>query len=418
MVAAVGGAAVGTEREWSGHAKGPAAHFAGIRTFTLLGGLGGLCGWLWVAGFELPSTVLVAGAVGLIVAAYAAASRRDVDGTTEAAALVVVAAGVASGAGYLGLASAVVAITSLLLVEKTRLHAIVERINDRELRAGFRFAVLAIVVLPLLPEGPYGPFDAFRPRLLWAVVLFFSGLSFAGYIARRLAGARSGYPVSGLIGGLISSTSVAFAFARTSREKTMPALPLAVGVVAACTVMFVRIVVASAVLNLDVALAELPLFAAPFVVGLVMTFVGFRRTPRDVGDVALPDNPLQLWSALQMALLFQVVILAVAFVRVRFNTGGLAISGAVLGLTDVDALTISMARSASEGVAVHIAAEAIAVGALSNTVLKAALAMALGAPAFRRAVALEPRGNRRGPGAVARPASLIRGEGARERRRR
>lgn len=388
VVAAIGGAAVGTEREWSGHAKGPAAHFAGVRTFTLLGGLGGLCGWLWVAGFELPSTVLVAGAVGLIVAAYAAVSRRDVDGTTEAAALVVVAAGVASGAGHLGLASAVVAITSLLLVEKTRLHAIVERINDRELRAGFRFAVLAIVVLPLLPEGPYGPFDAFRPRLLWAVVLFFSGLSFAGYIARRLAGARSGYPVSGLLGGLISSTSVAFAFARASREKTTPALPLAVGVVAACTVMFVRVVVASAVLNLDVAWAELPIFAAPFTVGLLMTVIGFRRTPREVGDVALPDNPLQLWSALQMALLFQAVILAVAFVQARFDSGGLTISGAVLGLTDVDALTISMARAATEGVAAHVAAQAIAVGTLSNTVLKAALALALGAPAFRRAVAL------------------------------
>ncbi|HVB39053.1 MAG TPA: DUF4010 domain-containing protein [Vicinamibacterales bacterium] len=388
VVAAIGGVAVGTEREWSGHAKGPTAHFAGIRTFTLLGGLGGLCGWLWISGFELPASILLAGAAGLIVAAYAAASRRDVDGTTEAAALVVVAAGVVSGAGHIELASAIVAITSLLLVEKSRLHALVERLNDRELRAGFRFAVMAVVVLPLLPEGPYGPFDAFRPRLLWAVVLFFSGLSFAGYIARRVVGARSGYPVAGLLGGLISSTSVAFAFSRASRDEGTPAIPLAVGVVAACTVMFLRVIVASAVLNLDVARAELPLFAAPFAVGVLLIAVGFRRTPSDVADVKLPDNPLQLGSALQMALLFQLVILAVAFVRARFNTGGLTISGAVLGLTDVDALTISMAQAATEGVAAHVAAQAIAVGTLSNTVLKAGLALALGAPAFRRTVAL------------------------------
>ncbi|MDE3155399.1 MAG: DUF4010 domain-containing protein [Acidobacteriota bacterium] len=386
VVAALGGVAVGTEREWAGRAKGPLAHFAGIRTFTLLGGLGGLCGWLWTIGLQLPAAILAAGGAALVVAAYVAASGRDVDGTTEAAALVVLAAGMASGAGHVALASAVFAITSLLLVEKSRLHAIVGRLNDRELRAGIRFAVMAVVVLPLLPEGPYGPFDAFRPRMLWAVVLLFSGLSFAGYIARRLASARSGYPLAGILGGLISSTSVSFAFARASREDATPALPLAVGVVGACTVMFVRILVASAALNLEVAKAELPLFAAPLAVGALMTVAGFRRTPRDVADVEVPDNPLQLGSALQMALLFQVVIVAVAFVRARFNAAGLTVSGAVLGLTDVDALTISMARAASEGVAAHIAAQAIAVGALSNTVLKAGLGLWLGTPAFRRSV--------------------------------
>lgn len=122
------------------------------------------------------------------MAGYIARSRQDVDGTTEAAALVVLAAGVLAGIGSLRIASGIVAILTLLLVEKSRLHALVQRIDDVGLRSGARFAVMALVILPLLPEGPYGPLGGVRPRELWALVLFFSGLSFAGYIARRAVG--------------------------------------------------------------------------------------------------------------------------------------------------------------------------------------------------------------------------------------
>jgi uncharacterized membrane protein (DUF4010 family) len=154
VIAALGGTAVGVERQWSGHAQGEAARFAGVRTFTLLGLLGGLAGWLWQAGFTLPATVLVAGAAALTVAAYVARMRSDVDGTTEVAALVVIAAGVVAGAGIHRLASGVIAVTTLLLVEKSRLHAMVARLDDIGLRAAARFGVMALVVLPLLPEGP------------------------------------------------------------------------------------------------------------------------------------------------------------------------------------------------------------------------------------------------------------------------
>jgi uncharacterized membrane protein (DUF4010 family) len=151
FIAALGGAAVGLEREWSGHAAGPRARFAGLRTFTLLGSLAGLTGWLWSNGSHILAAVLLAGCAALIVAAYVAASRTEVDGTTEVAALVVLAAGVVAGMHELRLASATIAVTTLLLVEKSRLHRIVERIDDASLRAGFRFAVMA-VVLPCWPR--------------------------------------------------------------------------------------------------------------------------------------------------------------------------------------------------------------------------------------------------------------------------
>jgi uncharacterized membrane protein (DUF4010 family) len=131
-----------------------------------------------------------------------------VDGTTEVAALVVMAAGVLAGIGAYRLASGIIALTTLLLVEKSRLHALAASIDDVGLQAGVRFAVMALVVLPLLPQGPWAPWRRATARELWALVLFFSGLSFVGFIARRMVGPGHGYFITGLLGGLVSSTNV------------------------------------------------------------------------------------------------------------------------------------------------------------------------------------------------------------------
>jgi uncharacterized membrane protein (DUF4010 family) len=380
-IAALGGAAVGLEREWSGHAGGAEAHFAGIRTFTLLGGMAGVAGWLWTFGFQTVAIVLLAGATALVVAAYVAASRRDVDGTTEVAALVVLSAGILAGTGYLVLASAIVAITTLLLVEKSWLHAMIA--DDAGLRAGVRFAVMAVVILPLLPDRAYGPLGGVRPRQLWLFVLLFSGLSFIGYVARRLVDSERGFPVSGLLGGFVSSTAVAFTFARISRQEREFAFPLSVGVVAACSVMNLRVLAATAILRPALTLALIPYLVAPFLVGTIIVLIGLKRREAK-GSVQPPSNPLQVMSALQMAVLFQVVLFAVHAVRSHWGETGLLFSGAVLGFTDVDALTISMAKSAEGQTPIPVAAEAIAIGILSNTILKLLLGAAVGRGTFRR----------------------------------
>ncbi|MEO7191016.1 MAG: MgtC/SapB family protein, partial [Vicinamibacterales bacterium] len=185
-VAALGGLSVGIERQWSGHAQGTRARFAGVRTFTMLGLVAGVAGWLSAAGLVVPAAILLTGLSALIVVAYSSASRADVDGTTEVAAFVVLAAGMVSGLGFPRVGSGLMALTTLLLIEKTRLHAWVRALDRQELRAGARFAVMAAVILPVLPTGPYGPADTIKPRLLWALVLFFSGLSFLGYVAQRV----------------------------------------------------------------------------------------------------------------------------------------------------------------------------------------------------------------------------------------
>jgi uncharacterized membrane protein (DUF4010 family) len=204
----------------------------------MLGAVSGLSGWLLTIGQHGAAIALLAGATAIIVAAYVAASRRDVDATTEVAALVVIAAGVLAGLGSLRLASGIIALLSLLLVEKSRLHSMVARIDDVALRAAVRFGVMALVVLPVLPSGPYGPLGGIRPRELWALVLFFSGLSFVGFVARRAVGPEHGYLATGLIGGLISSTNVTFTFARASRRHPTNARELAFGTIAANAMLF------------------------------------------------------------------------------------------------------------------------------------------------------------------------------------
>lgn len=384
LIATFGGTAVGVERQRTGHADGAEARFAGVRTFTLLGGLGGLAGLLWNAGVTLPAAALVAGAVAITTAAYVARMRSDVDGTTEVAALVVVTAGVVAGVGGHQVALAVIAVTCVLLVEKSRLHALVARIDDVGLRAAVRFAALALVVLPLLPEGPYGPLGGVRPRELWALVLFFSGLSFVGYLARRVVGPGRGYFLTGLIGGLASSTNVTFTFARESRRDVASARALAFGAIAANAMLYPRVLIATAVLNLPLVPHVIPYLVLPALVAAAIAVIGSRRVETDGATETVVVNPLQLPAALQMAAIFQAVLMLVWAVGRYWGERGVVGTAVALGLTDVDALTISMARSVASDGSFQTAAIAIGVGVLSNTVLKLGVALVFGSGAFRR----------------------------------
>lgn len=397
LVSALVGLAVGVEREWSGHTTGPDGRFAGIRTFTLLGVIGGFGGWFFRDGQPALGAVIIGGGVLFPISAYAATLRRPgttTDGTTEVAAMLVVVMGAASALGHRTLASAAAVICVLLLAEKSTFQNALQKVAAHELRAALQFAVLALVILPLLPSGAYGPFGAFQPRQLWTVVLLFSGLNFAGYIARRVIGETRGLGVTGLLGGLVSSTAVSLTFSRRSRTDPDMAIPLALGVVAACTVLIPRLLVISSMLRPAVAAAALPVLILPFVVGAsLISFVMWKaretRDPTALAPAPAPhaptsgQNPLALASSLQMALAFQVVLFAIAWVQQAVGSTGVLLSATLLGLTDVDALTVSMTRYGADPANVRVAAAAIGIGVLSNTLLKLALVVSIGAPQFR-----------------------------------
>ena len=383
------GLATGLEREWSGHATGPDARFAGLRTFSLLGLLGGIAGVLTLSSHTELGAALALGAAALCVGGYVVAARRptaSTDGTTEAAGLAVVGLGILAGIGWLGLAAGAGAILVLMLREKERLHWMVRRVDEPEFRAGVQFAVLAVVVLPLLPVGPFFGPVALQPRALWAIVLLFSGLNFAGYVARRVVGDSRGLGITGALAGAISSTALTVSFSRQSRTDTSLGAPLARGVVAACTVLVPRVLIMSAALNAAVALALIPLLLPVLVAGVALAAVGWRSTPSaSTGHNSDDANPLRLGAAIRMALLFQVAIVVIRIVGTRWGSQGVFTTAAMLGFTDVDALVVSISRES--GLSPDVAARAIAIGILANTVLKAIIALTLGRHAFRRRAA-------------------------------
>lgn len=385
-IAALAGLGVGLEREWSGHTVGPNARFAGIRTFLLLGLVGGIGGLFFSADVPLAGLVALCGGVALAVAAYVATVVRpnsEIDGTTEAAALIVLLLGAMAGYGWLSLSAGVSSIVVLALLEKSRLHSFVRLVDERELQGGLQFAVMALVILPLLPTGPFGSTIVIQPRLLWAMVLVFSGLNFVGFIARRAFGHDAGYAVAGLVGGLVSSTAVTLDFSHKSREPGALHSALAHGVLGACTVLIPRVLVVSTILNAQVGLQLCILLAAPFIAGLFMLY----RAKREFGtkDVvtSLPlGNPLRLRAAIQMAILFQLSMSVLALVSKAWGSLGIYPAAAVLGLADMDALTLSMSRL-SNGAPETVAAFAIAIGLLANTLLKATVTLIVGSGAFR-----------------------------------
>jgi uncharacterized membrane protein (DUF4010 family) len=381
-VAILGGAAVGVERQFSGHATGPDARLGGVRTFTLLGTLSGIAGYLIAQDTAIPAALLIAGALGLIVAGYVRASKKDIDATTEVAAVVVVSAGVLAGLGQMRLAAALVTLTVLVLAEKPRLHELVAKLDEPTLLAAARFAVMSAVILPLLPTGPFGPGPGIKPRELWMLVLLFSGMSFVGFIAQKLAGA-AGYPLTGLLGGLVSSTSVTLTFARLSNSHRQQETHLATGAVAASTVLFARVAIAVAILDATLLPVLARYLAAPFGVAIASLALAWRSLR---GAKAAPSklrNPLQFRSAIEMALLFQVVLYLVFYVRNWIGDAGLLASGFVLGLTDVDALTLSMTRSVANGTTIEAACRAIAMGVIANSIMKAGIAVVIGTGRFR-----------------------------------
>ncbi len=388
MVAALGGLAVGIEREWSVKRGRHAPHFAGTRTFLLLGLLGALGAELTRSGPTAAGMALLIAGASLIVVAYAVTSRHgdDVGGTTEIAALIVLAAGALAGMGRLTLASGLFALTTLVLIEKGAFHTFVAKIESYELRAAARFAVLALVIFPLLPLGPFGPDPGFRPRELWALVLIFSGLSFVSFLALRIVGSHRGYGLVGLLGGLISSTAVTLTFSRESRRQPQLGRVLGIGVIAACAVLPLRVVLLITGLNPAVGLQTIPYLLPPFIAGLVATALALRKNDPQAIRTETPQNPLRFGAALQMALAFQVVLYVVGWVGGRFGASGILASAALLGLTDVDALTYSMVKLGGAEALASTAAQALAIGVLSNTLFKLGVALTVGRGAFRGVV--------------------------------
>lgn len=279
-----------------------------------------------------------------------------------------------------------------LLALKPWLHGWIARLEQLELTAGIELLVISVVLLPLLPDRGYGPGGVLNPYALWWIVVLVAGLSFLGYIAIRLAGPRVGTLLSGVLGGLTSSTAISVAFGRMGRRHKALQPALAAAVVAASAMMFPRIMVIAGLLNWQL----IPGLAWPLgimsVAGLTGVVVLYRAEPGTLGTEAtgLP-NPLELGVALRFGAALTVIVLLAELAREWAGTEGLYAVAALAGLTDVDAMTVSMARMSDAGaVGLGPAASAIVIAAFVNTVIKAGIVAVLcgGGMALRVGIAL------------------------------
>ncbi len=389
------GALIGLIRQWSDQEKerpGETGDFVGVRTHTLwavLGCLAAGAGELQTFAFPV---VLLCVSAHLVAIRMTNPDRSRSGGITSfAAALLTLFTGALVAWSQTQSAVLVAALTIVLLGVKQPIHATTRKFTPEDVRAALQFVAITGVILPLVPNRAMGPFDGFNPYSTWLMVVLISGIGFAGYVAIRLLGAKAGIFVTSLLGGLASSTATALAFSRRSREDPGLSVHYAFAITTACMVMVPRVIVIVALLSpaLGVAIAPgLALMAVPAVLFAVWFFFRGRGRGDDVGAPSL-QNPLSLRTAIKFALLYAAVAFLVkAATHLGWQQGLLPLSF-VSGLTDINAIALSMAQSHGDNsVALPLATDAILIAAVANSILKGIFAITLGGRALRLPVAL------------------------------
>lgn len=389
------GALIGIERELRKAEDGPGT-LGGLRTSILFALLGALGGWLAKAMGEPLLLVAVLAAVVLLVGAgYLQGGRvrpAALGLTTEVAMVLAALLGATVTLGHRELAIPLGVVVAAVLAYEQPLHGLVAKLGWTDVFAGLRLLLASFVVLPLLPDRTVDPWGALNPYVLWLLVILISSLSLVGYVATRWLGAERGTLLTGLTGGLVSSTAVTLAFARQARDEPAAARALACGILIAWCVMFARVVVAALAVNRDLAWLVLPSFTLLTLVTAALAWWFYPRRAQAAGAPATAqsvplENPFSLTAAIKFAALFAAVLLLVKLVQLYLPGRGVYGVAALAGLTDVDAITLSMAEYAKSNDPV-IAVRAIMIAAISNTLVKCGMVVSLGGPALRRPVLL------------------------------
>ena len=385
------GALVGIEREKK-KIESEDLGIGGVRTFILFALSGAVAAWLsdrlgsgWV--FAVP----LLGISALAVAGYLAQARvkpRSLGLTTEVSAITVYLLGGACVAGNVEIALALGVAVSAALAYKQSLHDLVSKLGADDIEAGVKLLAATFIVLPLLPREAVDPWGAIAPHSLWLLVILIAGLSLIGYLATRALGPEKGAAVTGLAGGLVSSTAVTLTFARQSHDEADSSDDaLATGLLLAWGIMFVRVIIEVAVVHAPlVAPLLLPMGAMGLVtLALAAWFAARSRTQTTpAGEVRL-RNPFSLSSAAKFALLFAIVLLAVKLVQLYSPGRGYYVVAALAGLADVDPVALSMAALVRDGGAdTHTGVAAIVVASLTNTMVKCGMIVVLASPGLRR----------------------------------
>jgi len=351
--------------------------FAGLRTFpliTILGFLSALFSpWLAAAGFIAASLLI---AIGHWVNA-----RNSL--VTEAALLAMYAIGALLADGEHTLIAVAAATTIAVLLEfKVELHGVVEKLGERDIKAILQFALISLVILPVLPDRTFGPYDVLNPRHIWWMVVLIVGINLAGYLAYRFVSPDKSLLVSGILGGLISSTATTASYSRKGGQAA-----LVVILVAGATV-YLRLATEVLTTAPQIAMQVLPRLALPFLALVSFAIWHYRTARNSTSEESAKTNPAEMRIALVFACGYALVLVANAAAKDLLGDSGvlgLSIAG---GLTDVDAITLSTTQMVNAGrVSANIAWQSILIASLSNLIFKTGIAFVLGGRHFGTQIA-------------------------------
>ena len=376
------GLLIGVERGWKAREQAEGHRVAGVRTYGLIGLLGGgaallaqdmgplLLGLMFVA---------VAGALTAVYVVNLTHDEADVGITSLVAGLLAFVFGALAGLGEVAIAGASAVITTLLLGYKPLLHRWVSALEARELRAGLKLLLISVVLLPILPNRGYGPWQALNPYEIWWMVVLIATISFVGYFAIKIGGARKGAVFTGLFGGLASSTALTLHFSRVARSEAAMAPMLATGILLACGTMFPRMFLLAGVLNVQLLR---PLLAPALIMALLVyapaLFYWWSMRHREGAAAARLSNPLEMQTAISFGALLALVMLLGRALQAWLGETGVLMLAAVSGLADVDAITLSLARMSQDELAVRVAVTGIVIAAAVNSLVKGGMATVIG----------------------------------------
>jgi uncharacterized membrane protein (DUF4010 family) len=341
-----------------------------VRTFTLLGLVAGLAGLAGNLGQPLVAAALVAGCAAVLTVGYAnrPGLKRRPDATTPVAALAAVALSFIAGLGQPGFAIAGAAVVTLILALKTELHGLLDKLDEDDVKALARYAVIAGAVLPFLPSGSYGPLGAWNPQKLWLVVVLVTGFSFLGYVANRIFGERHGTIATALIGGAYSSTAVTQSLAQRLGSEAKGGAENA-GIALATGMMYLRIPLLIAILATRVLIPICVILLPAVLVAWGAGYWLYRKAPK-CDAPAPPGNPIALLPAFGFVVFVAFAAVAAKWAAGRFGEQGIAVLLLIVGSTDVDTAIITLGNLQPAAISPLLAAIAIAGTVIANMAVK------------------------------------------------
>lgn len=383
------GALIGTERQ-KRIAEDRVIGVAGLRTFILIALLGALSAHLSAQYGQNFAVVALASFIVLASIGYAASANAlgRVDFIAAVAAVLTFVLGMLCILeDGIPLAVALAILITWILATRSLTHRYVEALNETDILDTLKMGIIALVIYPLLPDDSLDPYGVLNPREIWLMVVLVSLIGYVGYILIRVLGAGRGLSLTGILGGLVSSTAVTMAMADEAKvNKEVMSSAVFATVIASCT-MFPRLLFIVLVVNRDLFMELLPSLLAMTVTGLLMTYFFLRGDGATQKDLQVKD-PFRILPALKFGAFFAFVLLASKVASIYFGDTGTYAASLVGGLADLDAITLSLATLAKTTLAGNIAVRSILLAAMTNTVVKLIIAFLLGNSEFGRRIAI------------------------------